>query len=189
MWHWEGGVIAYLPFFIFYSATAKIPKSNVRSWLTSSLSRHVDKNVLSKLYPHLAEVPISDKKLLCASCWERFEVLTSKKNAMLVLRAVTRWRLVDWYRSFEGTYCLLLGPEDGDSGFLRNVGIYLQVHAALQLRRPKSTRIIKLMSHVLILTWTGYKFSFPNTFTRACSGTNTRNFNTSVAMTNRTTWI
>jgi hypothetical protein len=29
-----------------------------------------------------------------------------------------------------------LCPEDGDSIFIRNVGIYLQVHTVLQARRP-----------------------------------------------------
>jgi hypothetical protein len=33
-------------------------------------------------------------------------------------------------------------PEDGDSMFLQNAGIYLKVHTALQPRRPTSTRDI-----------------------------------------------
>jgi hypothetical protein len=36
-------------------------------------------------------------------------------------------------------YHTIFGPEDGDSMFLRNVGICLQVHTALQPRRPTPT--------------------------------------------------
>jgi hypothetical protein len=41
----------------------------------------------------------------------------------------------DWNLSEEHTVSIL-GPEDGGSISLRNVGIYLQVHIALQPRRP-----------------------------------------------------
>jgi hypothetical protein len=52
--------------------------------------------------------------------------------------------LADIYRRFRGAYCLHyqgadFRPEDGGSMFLRNVGIYLQAHAALQPRGPTST--------------------------------------------------
>jgi hypothetical protein len=40
-------------------------------------------------------------------------------------------------------------PEDGDSMFLRNVGIYLQARMALQPRRPTSTNLIKVRRVVL----------------------------------------
>jgi hypothetical protein len=48
---------------------------------------------------------------------------------MLAFRVVTPCGLVDRF-----------SPEDGDSMFLRNVGVYLQVHTALQTIRPTSTR-------------------------------------------------
>jgi hypothetical protein len=43
--------------------------------------------------------------------------------------------------TFRGPYCLYhqASPEDGGNMFLWNVGIYLQVHAALQPTRPTST--------------------------------------------------
>jgi hypothetical protein len=44
---------------------------------------------------------------------------------------------------------LVFCPEDGDSMFLQNVGTYLQVHRALQQRRP--TSIITVFSLVLSL--------------------------------------
>jgi hypothetical protein len=40
--------------------------------------------------------------------------------------------------TFQGTYCVhinLFSPEDGDSKFLRNAGIYIQVHTVLLPRR------------------------------------------------------
>jgi hypothetical protein len=57
----------------------------------------------------------------------RFEVLTAIKMPMLVFWVVTPCGLLGGY------------PEDGGSMFLRNVGIYLQVHTALQFRRPTWT--------------------------------------------------
>jgi hypothetical protein len=38
-----------------------------------------------------------------------------------------------------GLFMFVFTPEDGDSMFLRNAGIYLQVHTALQPRRPTRT--------------------------------------------------
>jgi hypothetical protein len=55
----------------------------------------------------------------------RFEVITAVKMSILVLWVVMLCGLVGRY----------LSPEDGGSMFLRNVGIYLQVHTALQPRR------------------------------------------------------
>lgn len=37
------------------------------------------------------------------------------------------------------TLCVLINPENGDSVFLRNVCIYLQVHKALQPKRLTTT--------------------------------------------------
>jgi hypothetical protein len=51
--------------------------------------------------------------------------------SVLVFWVVKPCGLVGRYQRFEGTF----SPEDGDSIFLRNVGIYLQVHTALQPRR------------------------------------------------------
>jgi hypothetical protein len=39
----------------------------------------------------------------------------------------------------------IFSPADEGSMFLRNVGIYLQVHTTLQPRRPTSTKIISLL--------------------------------------------
>jgi hypothetical protein len=62
---------------------------------------------------------------------------------MLVVWVVTPCGLVDRrrYQCFGGTYCPIFRAEDGGSIFLRNVGIYLQVHTVLQPRRPTSTSL------------------------------------------------
>jgi hypothetical protein len=56
----------------------------------------------------------------------RFEILTAVKMSMLILWVVMSCGLL----GFGGTYCLHLHftPESGGSMFLRNVGVYLQVH-------------------------------------------------------------
>jgi hypothetical protein len=54
--------------------------------------------------------------------YTRFEVLTAVKITTLVFASIFR------------------AEEDGDSMFLQNVGIYLQVHTALQ---PRTTSIIR----------------------------------------------
>jgi hypothetical protein len=55
-------------------------------------------------------------------------------------------------RTVEGN---VFRPEDGDSIFLRNVGIYLQVHTALQPRR-KHRRALELVAYALLLNTTIY---------------------------------
>jgi hypothetical protein len=50
-----------------------------------------------------------------------------------VLIAVKMWMLAFWVVTPCG-----LGPEDGGNMFLRDVGIYLPVHTALQPKRPTS---------------------------------------------------
>jgi hypothetical protein len=57
----------------------------------------------------------------------RFETLTAVKMSILVFWVVTPCGLVDRYQRFG----------DGGSMLLRNIGIYLRVHVALQPRRPK----------------------------------------------------
>jgi hypothetical protein len=66
---------------------------------------------------------------------------------MLVFWVVTPCGLTGRYQRFEGTYCLDIQPlahtaffrvEDGGSIFLRNVGIYLQVHKVFLPRKPTS---------------------------------------------------
>jgi hypothetical protein len=64
----------------------------------------------------------------------RFEVFTAVKMKMVVFRIVTPCGLAGVYERFRITYCF--SPEDGGSMFLRNVGTHLQVHTALQPRRP-----------------------------------------------------
>jgi hypothetical protein len=46
---------------------------------------------------------------------------------------------------------MVTSPEDGGSIFLRNVGIYLQVYTALQLKRPtsKPVRLHGATNHIL----------------------------------------
>jgi hypothetical protein len=60
-------------------------------------------------------------------------VLMAVKMSMLVLWVITPCGLVGRYQRFGATY-----REDGGSIFLWNVGIYLQVHTALQPRRTTS---------------------------------------------------
>jgi hypothetical protein len=67
----------------------------------------------------------------------RFELLSAVKMLMLVFWVVTPCGLVRRYHRFGGTYTS--GPEDGGRMFLRNIGVYLKVHTALQPRRPTST--------------------------------------------------
>jgi hypothetical protein len=59
----------------------------------------------------------------------KFEILTAMQMSMLVFRVVTPCVLVGRYFS----------SEDGGDMFLRNVGIYLQDHTALQPGRPTAT--------------------------------------------------
>jgi hypothetical protein len=59
--------------------------------------------------------------------------------SMLVFWVITPFGLVVRYQRFGGTHCLHLqglSSEDGGGMFLRNVGIYLQVHTALRSRGP-----------------------------------------------------
>jgi hypothetical protein len=60
---------------------------------------------------------------------------------MLVFWVVTPCGLVGRYQHFGGMYytAFFFSPEDEGSMFLRNAGIYLQVHMALLPRRPTST--------------------------------------------------
>jgi hypothetical protein len=62
----------------------------------------------------------------------RFEVLTAVEISMLVFLVVIPCKLAGRCERF-------FSPEDGGSVFLRNVGIYLQIHSAWQPRRPTST--------------------------------------------------
>jgi hypothetical protein len=56
--------------------------------------------------------------------------------SMLVFCVLTPCGLVGRYEHFgESNF----SPEDGDSMFLRNVGVYLQIHMALLPRRPTMT--------------------------------------------------
>jgi hypothetical protein len=64
----------------------------------------------------------------------RSEVLTVMKMSMLWV--VASCRLVSRYQRFEEN---IFSPEDEDSMFLRNVGIYLQIYKVSQLRRTTST--------------------------------------------------
>jgi hypothetical protein len=68
-----------------------------------------------------------------------FEVLKAMEMSMFVFWVVRPHELVGRYQRFGEIYCLRLQGEDGDNMFLRNVGICLQVHMALQPRRPTST--------------------------------------------------
>lgn len=58
----------------------------------------------------------------------RCEALTAVKMLMLITCITTLWRLVGKYQWFI--------PKDGSSMFLQNNVLYLQVHMALQHRRP-----------------------------------------------------
>jgi hypothetical protein len=84
----------------------------------------------SKCFPYLF--------ILKHSRHKRLQVLMAVKIKTLVFWVVTPCRLVGRYQNFGGTYCLHLSPEDEGSMFFRNVGIYLQVHTALQPWRPTS---------------------------------------------------
>jgi hypothetical protein len=67
----------------------------------------------------------------------RFEALTVVKISTLVLWVVTTCGLVDRYQRFEGTYCVCLqerSADDGNSTFIRNVCVCLQVHMESQCR-------------------------------------------------------
>jgi hypothetical protein len=74
----------------------------------------------------------------------RFEVLTAVEMSKLVFRDATSCPLAGKYQRFGETYCLhvrdsnsgMKYPKYGGNMFLRNVGIYLQVHTVSQLRRP-----------------------------------------------------
>jgi hypothetical protein len=72
-------------------------------------------------------------------CVALFEIWSSHggKMSMLVFWVAKPCALIGRYPRFGGTYCLHL---QGWS-FLKNIDIYLQVHTALQPRRPTSTCI------------------------------------------------
>jgi hypothetical protein len=59
----------------------------------------------------------------------RFEVITALEMSILLFLVLTPRGLVCRYQGFGETYCLHLhghfSSEDGDSMFLRKVGIYL----------------------------------------------------------------
>jgi hypothetical protein len=85
----------------------------------------------------------------------RFEVLTAASMKMAVFWVIAPCSLVEVYQYFRGTCCLhhhgsspfSFGAENGDSMFLWNVGIYLQVHTALQSRRQTLT------THIQMTNW------------------------------------
>jgi hypothetical protein len=56
------------------------------------------------------------------------------KMLMLLFLAVTPSGLVGRYQHFGGTFYIAYSPEDRSSIFLQKVGIYLQVHTALEPR-------------------------------------------------------
>jgi hypothetical protein len=62
----------------------------------------------------------------------RFEVLTAVKMPMLVFWVATPCGFLGRYQRFGDIY--YLSHEDGDSMFLRYVGICLQDHTAFQFR-------------------------------------------------------
>jgi hypothetical protein len=69
-------------------------------------------------------------------------VPTAEKMSMFFFRVVTPCELVSRHQRFGGTY---FSPEDGGSMFLRNIGVYLQVHTALQPRRPTENFSLTLL--------------------------------------------
>jgi hypothetical protein len=92
------------------------------------------------------------------------ETLTAVKMSILVFQVVEAVWTSDRYQHFAFTYCFHLGPEDGGSMFLRNVGIYLQVYQVLQPRSRKSTTYseflynIQTMKKIVVLET--YKYNF-----------------------------
>jgi hypothetical protein len=69
----------------------------------------------------------------------RSEVLTAAKKwiVYIVMGRISLVLLLNLHRPKLSTSEQLdFSPEDGSSIFLRNIGIYLQVNAALQPRRP-----------------------------------------------------
>jgi hypothetical protein len=56
------------------------------------------------------------------------------KVSVLVFCVETPCGLVGGYTGFGEAYCFR--PEEGNSMFFQDVGIYLQVHTALQFRIP-----------------------------------------------------
>jgi hypothetical protein len=111
-------------------------------------------------------------------CWKRwyiwrrklftkFEDVTAVKMSMLFFRIVTPCGLVGRYEGSGGTFCLYLqiSPEGGDSMFLPNVGINLQVHTALQFRRAteildSNTDKFRSVSLEIYCTFHWYKLSY-----------------------------
>jgi hypothetical protein len=70
---------------------------------------------------------------------------------MLVFWFVTSCGFVGRYQRFKETYCLhlYLSPEEGGRVFIRNFGIYVQVHTESQPRRPSSTSTLSLGPQML----------------------------------------
>jgi hypothetical protein len=84
-----------------------------------------------------------------------FEVLVAVKILMLASRAVALYGPVRTYQRFGETYCLHLYGWCLSCWrqFIWNVGIYLQVHVALQPKRPALTRVnIKHLVRFQVLT-------------------------------------
>jgi hypothetical protein len=76
------------------------------------------------------------------------------EDVILVFWVVKPCGLVGRYQRFRGTYCLHLkgwNLKDGGNMFFRNFAIYLQVHTALQLRKPTSisSSLENLKSHMM----------------------------------------
>jgi hypothetical protein len=63
----------------------------------------------------------------------RFEILTAVKMSMSFFWAVTPCDLIGRYQ------CSIFKADAGDSMFVQNAGIYMQVHKASQPRRTIST--------------------------------------------------
>jgi hypothetical protein len=79
----------------------------------------------------------------------KFEVLMEVKISMLVFRVVIPYGIVvDTKVLVEYT---VPSPKDVGSMFLRNVNIYVQVHTALQRRRPTSTLFFVISNSILSL--------------------------------------
>jgi hypothetical protein len=73
----------------------------------------------------------------------RFEVLRAVKMSMLVFGVVTLCGLVGEYRWFERNI-RGFSPGGGGSMFLRNVGIYLQVHMTSPSTRQQRIDLVLL---------------------------------------------
>jgi hypothetical protein len=103
---------------------------------------HDDLQMQPIIHNHLIFLSSADfsVSLIQKNLFMRFEVPTVMM-LMLVFWVMTPCGLTGDYQHFGGTHCLYrqhFSPEDGDSIFLANVGINLQVHTAL----PTSTNVL-----------------------------------------------